>query len=123
MLHLSVSLRALLFILLLVAITVMGSDVARGAPVAAPLDNIDGIVFSDAGEGARDIRTFDNDGGLRFYNGTSLDIVPQGAAIQFFGNDRAVFNGQAYIDSGAHTNAAIIFRTADTGQSLRAAAH
>jgi hypothetical protein len=47
-----------------------------------------------------------------------LTNPPQGAAIQFFGNDRAIFNGQAYLDSGAHSNAAIIFRTATTDQPL-----
>jgi hypothetical protein len=115
MLNLSISLRALVFVLLLAVVTLTGSDVARGAPSAADTPVEGNLVFGAAGEGARDIRTGDNDGGLRFYSGTALTNPPQGAAIQFFGNDRGTFNGQAYIDSGAHANAAIIFRTAASG--------
>jgi hypothetical protein len=117
MLQLTISLRALVFVLLLSVVTVTGSDVAHGAQSALTDLPVDGnIVFSGPGvDGARDIRTTDNDGGLRFYVGNNLTNPPQGAAIQFFGNDRGTFNGQAYIDSGAHANAAIIFRTAASG--------
>src|SRR4051812_4572616 len=113
MLQLTVSLRAIVFVLLLGAITFTGSDVARGAPSVADLNQDGNIIFSGPGvDGARDIRTTNNDGGLRFYNGNGpLTNPPDGAAIQFFGNDRGTFNGQAFIDSGAHANAAIIFRT------------
>jgi hypothetical protein len=78
------------------------------------------IIFTGPSpEGARDIRTSTNDGGLRFYNGNGpLTNPPEGAAIQFFGNDRGTFNGQAFIDSGAHANAALIFRTAGAGQGV-----
>src|SRR5687767_8127235 len=99
MLRLSISLRALVFIGLLAMVALTGSDEAHSAPSAEVLNNIDGIVFTGPGvDGARDIRTTDNDGGLRFYIGNSLTNPPQGAAIQFFGNDRGTFNGQAYID-------------------------
>jgi hypothetical protein len=115
MFHLTISLRALVFVFLFGMVLFTSSDVARGAPSQTDL-NVDGnIVFSAAGEGTRDIRTGDNDGGLRIYSGTALVNPPQGAALQFFGNDRAVFNGQVFIDSGAHNNAAIIFRTAASG--------
>jgi hypothetical protein len=104
---------------LLALCTGIGAGVARGAPSFSDLMQDGNIIFSGPGmDGARDIRTSDNDGGLRFYNGTSLDVFPQGAAIQFFGNDRAFFNGQAFIDSGAHDNAAVIFRTAPTASSI-----
>jgi hypothetical protein len=75
---------------------------------------IDGnIVFTGPGQGgAKDIRTTTTDGGLRIYNGSSLNPIPTGAAIQFFGNNSVSYLGQAFIDSGAHDNAAIIFRAA-----------
>jgi hypothetical protein len=78
------------------------------------------IIFTGPSpEGAKDIRTSTNDGGLRFYNGNgTLANPPEGAAIQFFGNDRGTFNGQAFIDSGAHANAALIFRTAPASTGL-----
>jgi hypothetical protein len=121
LLQLTISLRALVFVLLLAAVAVTGSDVAHGAPAALTDLTQDGnIIFTGPGvDGARDIRTTNNDGGLRFYNGNgALTNPPDGAAIQFFGNDRNVFNGQAFIDSGAHANAAIIFRTAGAGQAV-----
>ena len=54
---------------------------------------------------------------VRIYAAPSLTAQPQSAAIQFFGTGSA-FPGQAYIDSGAHDNAAVIFRTAVTGGSI-----
>jgi len=48
----------------------------------------------------------------------SLTTSPTGAAIQLFGNNVAPFNGQLYLDSGAHNNAALIFRTARTGGTI-----
>jgi hypothetical protein len=118
MLHLTISLRALVFVLLLSAVALTGSDVAHRAPSAQALTDVESLVFRAADEGARDIRTGDNDGGLRLYSGTTLANPPQGAALQFFGNDRSTFNGQVYIDSGAHSNAAIIFHTAGNGGSV-----
>jgi hypothetical protein len=115
----SISLRVLVLVSLLAVLAVTVPRVARGAPLFEDLSVNGNIAFTDNGQDlARDIHTGNNTGGLRFYSGTSLEIVPQGAAIQFFDNDRAFFNGQAYIDSGAHNNAAIILRTSQTGQPL-----
>lgn len=66
----------------------------------------------------RDIRMSDGAGGLRFFAAPSLSGSPNGAAIQFWGNQNPHFPGQAYIDSGAHNGAAIIFRTAPTGGEI-----
>jgi len=63
----------------------------------------------------RDINLADSKGGLRFFTAPSLTGNLQGAAIQFWGNENPHFPGQAYIQSGAHNNAAIIFTTAPTG--------
>src|SRR5688500_3090049 len=101
MLHLTISLRALVFVLLLAAVAFTGSDVAQGAPSAVDgsFDNLNAngnIVFSYAGvNGARDIRTTDNDGALRLYSSETPGLTnpPTGAALQFFGNDANVFNG------------------------------
>ena len=65
----------------------------------------------------RDIHTTNNLGGLRFFNAAVLSAVPDGAAIQFWGNGTAL-PGQAYIDSGAHTSSAIVLRTAATGGTI-----
>ena len=66
----------------------------------------------------RDIRMSDGAGGLRFFATPSLGGSPNGAAIQFWGNQNPDFPGQAYIDSGAHNGAAIILRTAPTGGEI-----
>jgi hypothetical protein len=120
MLHVSISLRALVFALLLGIVVSTGSDVVHSAPSMADTTVDGSIIFTGPGvDGARDIRTSTNDGGLRFYNGNGpLTNPPDGAAIQFFGNDRGTFNGQAFIDSGAHENAAIIVRTASAGEAV-----
>jgi hypothetical protein len=92
-----------------------------GPDVVHAVDSvIDGnLVFTGPGQGgAKDIRTSNTDGGLRIYNGQNLSAIPEGAAIQFFGNTSASYPGQAYIDSGAHNNAALVFRTAGTGQAI-----
>jgi hypothetical protein len=78
---------------------------------------VDGdIVFTNPGVAnyARDIHLADNLGGLRFFGAPSLTNPANGAAIQFFGNGHTLFPGQAYIDSGSHNNAAVIFRTGTT---------
>jgi hypothetical protein len=98
--------------------------IATSAPeiVQAVNSMIDGdIVFSDPGQNAaRDIRSTENRGGIRVYNSETGGLAnpPTGAAIQFFGNDHTAFPGQAFIDSGAHNNAAVIFRTSQTGQAV-----
>jgi hypothetical protein len=77
------------------------------------------LVFTNGSTGyLRDIAMSDSAGGLRFYGTSQLTDSPQGAAIQFFGNNRSDFPGQAYIDSGAHDLAAIIFRTAGTNGNI-----
>jgi hypothetical protein len=97
----------------------IGAGAAQAAPSLADLIQDGNIVFTGPGlNGARDIRTSDNLGGMRFYNGTALTGTPSGAALQFFGNGSTGFPGQAFIDTGAHNNAAIIFRTAGSGQAI-----
>ncbi|HEU0135350.1 MAG TPA: hypothetical protein VFR28_11050, partial [Allosphingosinicella sp.] len=66
----------------------------------------------------RDTRLSDSVGGLRFYAAPSLTGSPDGAALQFWGNQNPHFPGQAYIDSGAHNGAAIILRTAPAGAEI-----
>ena len=86
-----------------------------------PNGTVDGdIIFSSPGQFLypRDIRLSDNFGVLRLYGADSLTSSPAGAAIQLFGNNVAPFNGQLYLDSGAHNNAALIFRTARTGGTI-----
>jgi uncharacterized small protein (DUF1192 family) len=66
----------------------------------------------------RDVRLSDNKGGLRFIGAPTLSGTPDGAAIQFWGNQNPHFPGQAFIDSGAHNNAAIILRTTGAGGEI-----
>ena len=75
------------------------------------------IVFTAPASGyyLRDIRLQNNNGGLRFYGAGVLTEVPNGAAIQFFGNNSQFFPGQLFLDSGASNSAALIFRTAPAG--------
>jgi len=77
---------------------------------------VNGNIFFTTGF-PRDLAMLNNTGGVRIYAAPSLTAQPQSAAIQFFGTGSA-FPGQAYIDSGAHDNAAVIFRTAVTGGSI-----
>ncbi|HYG09786.1 MAG TPA: tail fiber domain-containing protein [Pyrinomonadaceae bacterium] len=78
------------------------------------------IVFTTPGTPKyfRDIQLSDNKGGLRFFGASTLSGSPAGAAIQFFGNGDADYTGSAFIDSGAHDSAALIFRTAKTGGAI-----
>jgi hypothetical protein len=89
----------------------------NSAPTPAATTLVDDIQFSDAGvNNPRDIHLSNNIGGLRFYGTTApLTVSPSGAAIQFWGNNSTAFPGQLYLDSGAHNNAALIFRTAVSG--------
>lgn len=92
----------------------------RGGEVAYAQDsNVNGnIIFTNPGVNQfRDVHTTGNTSGLRFYNNDTLAVVPDGAAIQFWGNGSAL-TGQAFIDSGAHNSAAVIFRTAPTGTGI-----
>jgi hypothetical protein len=88
-------------------------EAARAQDLAGKPDRgLDGIVFTDPGlNGVRDIHTTGNLGGLRYYNGDTLTATPAGAALQLWGNSSSV-PGQAFLDSGAHDQAALIFRTA-----------
>jgi hypothetical protein len=111
----SISLRAVILALVLGVVLFTGSDVAKGAPLLADLPVDGNVVFTPSGQdGARDIHTTGNNGGMRFYNADTLTASPSGAAIQFFGNNSTGFPGQAFIDSGAHNSAAVILRTAPT---------
>ena len=94
-------------------------QVVEPSPQASQV--VDGdIIFTSPGQFtyARDIRLSDNFGGLRFIGADSLTTTPAGAAIQFFGNNASPFNGQLYLDSGATSGAALIFRTAQTGETI-----
>ena len=74
--------RPFALLMLVLLSTLAGVGIAHGAPSA--LDQVvDGnLVFLGPGQnGLRDIRTSDNLGGLRFYNGSSLTNPPQGASI------------------------------------------
>jgi hypothetical protein len=105
----------------IVTLVILALVIATSAPtIVQAIDTlVDGnIVFSDPGQNtARDIRSTDNKGGIRVYNSetTGLANPPTGAAIQFYGNDHTGFPGQAYIDTGSHNNAAIIFRAQPAG--------
>jgi hypothetical protein len=104
----------------LVVLAVAGSiGVARGAPLLDDL-TVDGdLLFPNPAIGvARDIHTVGNAGGLRIYNQSpTLTTSPTGAAIQFFAN-ASNFPGQAFVDSGAHNSAAVIFRTTAAGGTI-----
>jgi hypothetical protein len=103
---------------LVLLVLVMGMYTPR---VVQAVDSvIDGnLTFTGPGQGgAKDIHTNSTDGGLRIYNGSSLSTTPNGAAIQFYGNTSGNFPGQAFIDSGANNNAALIFRTAPTSGAI-----
>jgi hypothetical protein len=78
------------------------------------------IRFKDPGgvSGGIDI-VAPNDTRVRIYaSDTTLATSPDGAAIQFFGIDRASYQGQAYIDSGAHDSAGIFLRTCGTSGTI-----
>ncbi|HEY3135437.1 MAG TPA: hypothetical protein VGL29_05245 [Blastocatellia bacterium] len=77
---------------------------------------VNGSIFFTTGS-PRDLAMLNNTGGVRIYSAPTLTNSPASAAIQFFGTGSA-FTGQAYIDSGAHDNAAVIFRTAGTGGTI-----
>jgi hypothetical protein len=124
MMQITISLRALVLVLLLGMVVFTGSDVAHGAPSAAELIG-DGLLMTNPGQnGARDIHTDsstsggNNLGGVRIYAGNTLTNPPTTAALQFYGNGHTGSPGQAFIDSGANNNAAIIFRTAPAGQGV-----
>ena len=92
-----------------------------GGASAAPTNVDEAIVFTSPNNGqtyARDIRLSDNLGGLRFFASPTMTAQPEGAALQFFGNASPAFPGQAFLDSGAHNNAAVIFRTAQTAGTI-----
>jgi hypothetical protein len=119
MLHLTLSLRALVFVLLLAAMALTGSDVARGAPSAIIQTGDNHIQFQTGGQDVpHDINVIDNLGGLRFFGCPALDVNPQCAAIQFFGNQSSGFPGQLFLDAGKTNTGAIIFRTATTSPDI-----
>src|SRR6185503_19910773 len=94
-----------------------------GPPVKTSIPDdlvVNGVIqMTDLGlNNPRDIRTSNNNAGLRFTatNGP-LTSTPNGAAIQFWGN-ASFFTGQLYLDAGAHDNGALIFRTAPSGGTI-----
>jgi hypothetical protein len=117
--QITISLRALAFALIIVAGVFAGSGVARGAPPAAVFTGDNHIQFQTPGQNAaHDINVIDNLGGLRFYGCPALELKPQCAAIQFFGNGANLFGGQLFLDSGASTNGALILRTAGANEDI-----
>jgi hypothetical protein len=103
-------------------VALVGSQAASATQDGAvtPAANMtvdDSIVFSATGS-THDIHTSDTTSSLRFFGAPTLTATPGGAAIQFFGSDNTSFPGQAFIDSGANNNAAVIFRTAPTGGTI-----
>jgi hypothetical protein len=117
MLHISISLRALVFGLLLAAMALTGSDVAKAGPAAAIHIDDNFIQFQTTGLNfAHDINVAGNQAGLRFYGCPALaDPNPQCAAIQFFGDGSTNFPGQLFLDTGSNPQAAIRFRTPEGG--------
>lgn len=95
------------------------TDRVRNVAYAAQdLLDVNIITFSDAGQnGFRDVHTTGNSSGLRFYNANALTVTPDGAAIQFWGNN-TIFPGQAYIDAGSNNGGAVILRTAPNGAQI-----
>jgi hypothetical protein len=107
----------------LVGIGLLAAVISMGAAHGAPsLDNLTTdslITFQTAGQDqAHDIVVADNKGGLRFYGCPILTVIPDCAAIQFFGNQSSGFPGQLFLDTGAHNSGAIIFRSAGTGGTV-----
>jgi hypothetical protein len=100
-----------------IALAALATTAFSGIAQAQNNQTVDGsIVFTPGGNyGLRDIHLTDNSGGLRFFGTDTLTEQPNGAAIQFFGTNRSDFPGSAFIDSGAHNLASIIFRTAGSG--------
>ena len=93
-------------------------EVTRPAP-QPDLTVTDGeIVFTSPGltNYLRSIRLSDN---LGFLSLSATDVVlsPSGAAIYLAGTGTA-YTGQIYFDSGAHDNAALVFRTAGSGGTI-----
>src|SRR5215207_616292 len=100
---------------------VAGSAPARTARGGAGGSSVDGdIVFTSPGAFLypRNIRLSDSYGVLRFFASDALTTSPTGAAVQLFGNNADTFNGQLYLDGGAHNSSGIFFRTAGTGGTL-----
>jgi hypothetical protein len=117
--QITISVRSLVIILVLGVALFAGSDVARGAPSQANLTADNQLQFTSTGFNTpHDINVVDHAGALRFYACPTLTNPPNCAAIQFYGNDANVFGGQAFLDSGASPNAAVIFRTATGGNAI-----
>jgi len=57
--------------------------------------------------------------GFGFYSSSSdITSTPDGAAFQMYNNASVNFPGQIFFDSGAHNNAAIIFRTTQSAGTI-----
>ncbi len=99
------------------SLVVKNGNVGIGTTSPTEKLDIDGnIQLRSTGEHA-DIHRVNNDHGLRLYATDTLTYTPTGAAIQVFGND-AGLPGQLFMDSGAHDDAALIFRTAGTNGTI-----
>src|SRR5215204_4451644 len=98
---------------------VAGSAPSRTTKPGGTLTDGD-IVFTSPGAFLypRDIRLSDSYGVLRFFAADALTASPAGASVQLFGNNADTFNGQLYLDGGAHNSSGIFFRTAGTGGTL-----
>lgn len=76
------------------------------------------VQFTSLGAGTyRNMHTSGNTSGLRLYAADALTTSPAGATLQLWGNASSL-PGQAFVDSGAVTGAAIVFRTAPAGGGI-----
>lgn len=91
-------------------------DVRSSARIGTATNNL--ILAGNDTNGVGDIHMPDNTTGIRIFGAATLATSPDGAAIQFFGNAAVGFTGQAFIDSGAHNSAGIVFRTAQTSGNI-----
>jgi hypothetical protein len=102
------------------AVTIIISGTGgTGGGGSANLSAATNVTFTTTGQDvAHDITVGDNKGGLRFFGCPDLTPTPDCAAIQFFGNASSGFPGQLFLDAAANNYAAIIFRTAGTGEAI-----
>ena len=79
---------------------VLSQSTAINQFIRSTPNNLDIALSSSAG-----------DRGIRIFATNVLNATPNGAAIQFYSSDHTSQPGNFYVDSGAATTAAIIFRT------------
>ncbi|HEX8466490.1 MAG TPA: tail fiber domain-containing protein [Allosphingosinicella sp.] len=95
-------------------------SVPLAAPAFAQDTPINGnILMTPVGGNPRsDIKLSNGTSGVRIFAAPTLTPAGESAAIQFFGTAHPTRPGQAFIDSGAHDQGAIVLRTAPTGGTI-----